>query len=296
MWGNYSGEYKNAGAEMKLRAERRLGEMLGENPEIHAGGNQTKLHDVTLEELGITKIQSHRWQSESSIPNDLFEQYLQVTKESEIEITTNGLLRHWSKYKTSQKNIIPLPKGIFNVIYADPPWQYDNQIKNWGPTNLHYETLSLEEISYYTDKTGREITECFADDSVLFLWVTNPFLEAGLSLVCNWTFDYKTNIVWVKTNIKRPGSGFWIRGRHELLFISGRGSFLPKQKGKSPIGSIVNWDDVLLADQRNHSQKPDEVYQLIETMYPQCKYLELFARNTRPGWESWGDVSSNKDR
>ncbi len=88
MWGNYSGEYKNAGAEMKLRAERRLGEMLGENPEIHAGGNQTKLHDVTLEELGITKMQSHRWQSESSIPEikeladqaDLYKQWLRKQK------------------------------------------------------------------------------------------------------------------------------------------------------------------------------------------------------------------------
>lgn len=293
----------NAGAEMMLRAERRLGEMLGKQEKNR--GAATPFHDERalalpkLQDLGISEIQSHRWQKVANVPHELFEEYILVTKsQSEQDntsyITREGLLRFYIKKKTSNENIVPLPSGKYNVIYSDPPWKYDNQIESWGPTTgreklMHYTGLPIEVISYYTDKSGREIKECFADDAVLFLWVTNPFLEEGLSLTRNWQFEYKTNIVWVKSNLKRPGSGFWVRGRHELLYICSRGSFLPEQKGKKPIGSVMNWEDTLVSDQREHSRKPEEVYKLIESMYPSGKYLELFARNNRTGWESWGD-------
>jgi len=302
----------NAGAELMLRAERKLGEML-ENMEKNPGsqgqlqGNPVLGGNIVLppsdipklSDIGIAKIQSHRWQRVALVPSDVFEQYLQLTKaksdDEQLEyITREGLLMFYVKQQTSEDNVIPLPEGVYNVIYADPPWQYGNQIESWGPTTgrqqiMHYAGLPLEIITYYTDKNGKEIKDCFAENAVLFLWATNPFLKDGLQVVSNWGFEYKTNIVWVKTNIKRPGSGFWVRGRHELLFIAARGAFLPNQEGKSPIGSVVDWPDTLLADQQEHSRKPVEVYSLIETMYPEGKYLELFARNIRQGWESWGD-------
>jgi N6-adenosine-specific RNA methylase IME4 len=182
----------------------------------------------------------------------------------------------------------PFPNYKYNVIYADPPWQYDNSITNWGPANIHYKTLSTDEICSLKDINGKPIQELFADNAVLFLWVTNPMLEDGFKVAKAWGFEYKTNLVWIKTNLKKPGSGFYVRGRHELLFICTRGSFVPDQTGKEPIGSVIE------ADVQEHSKKPDIVYEIIEKLYPKTegsniRYLELFARNRRENWNAWGN-------
>ena len=172
---------------------------------------------------------------------------------------------------------LALPPGLFDVIYADPPWPYPTQIESWGPTSLHYETLELEEL------TAMDVASRAADNAALFLWATNPHLDHALDLAEAWGFTYKTNIVWVKTGLQRPGSGYYLRGRHELLFICTRGSHVPDQLGREPIGSV------LYAGVQEHSRKPTEVYDLIERIYPGTKYLELFLRGeARPGWVGWG--------
>jgi len=189
----------------------------------------------------------------------------------------------------NRKKSPPLPPGIYNVIYADPAWEYGNVIQQWGAAEPHYKRMDSIE-----DLCNMQIPS--ADNSILFLWVTNPFLQDALKVVGAWGFEYKTNMVWVKTNLKKPGSGFYIRGRHELLYLCTKGSFLPTQTGKEPIGSVIDSEDVIWSEVREHSKKPDGVYALIEKMYPKpeenpdsIKYLELFARNTRPSWTSWGD-------
>lgn len=172
----------------------------------------------------------------------------------------------------------PLPPGTFNVICADPPWSYDNQPEQWGATILHYKAMTTEEIC------DLKIKEKADDDAVLFLWVTNPMIPDAFDVLDAWGFEYKTNIVWVKTHLKRPGSGFYIRGRHELLFIATRGAFTPLNiKISPPIGSVIR------SPVREHSRKPPEAYKIIERLYPRTKRLELFAREKRRGWEVWGD-------
>jgi len=294
-------EMQNECAEIKLRAERRAGDMLAEM-EKNPGGGLVQFHPETtlpprLSELGISRIQSHRWQLERSVPEDVFEKFAAETKAKNEELTSMGLRRLAIRERyASSKPRPPLPEGVFNVIYADLPWQYSNILPEWGPAQMHYPTLDIEELCYYTDDTGTAIQEKFANNAVLFLWVTNPFLRDAFQVIDAWDFTYKTNMVWVKTGLKKPGSGFFIRGRHELLFICTKGSFVPDQVGKEPIGSVIEWEDTLMADVRQHSKKPDEVYGLIERIYTkpesnpdQLKYLELFARNKRQGWTSWGD-------
>lgn len=291
-------EMQNECAEIKLRAERKAGEMLSE---MVKPGNPQLSHDVInaphrLADFGISLMQSHRWQLERSVPEEVFEKFAVETKAKNEELTSMGLRRLAIREKyANNKSRPPLPGGVFNVIYADLPWQYSNILPEWGPAQMHYPTLNIEELCYYTDDTGIAIQEKFANNAVLFLWVTNPFLRDAFQVIDAWDFTYKTNMVWVKTGLKRPGSGFFIRGRHELLFICTKGSFVPDQVGKEPIGSVIGWEDTLIADVQEHSKKPDEVYGLIERIYPkpgsnpdQVKYLELFARNNRPGWTSWG--------
>ena len=212
------------------------------------------------------------------ISQPTFSRLIQLGEMSEEEfihaVNNFKSFREWANPALPEKPDIPLPEGIFNVIYADPPWQYDNTGLN-GSAENHYRTLSLEELMALNLPVG--------DDAVLFLWVTNPMIEDALQLIYAWGFEYKTSMVWVKRNLEKPGVGFYVRGRHELLFICVRGSFLPDQMGKQPVGSVIE------ADVQEHSRKPDVVYGIIEGLYPRGKYLELFARRARANWTSWGE-------
>lgn len=161
-----------------------------------------------------------------------------------------------------------LPKGEFDVIYADPPWKYDLPLR--GDPDFHYQTMKLEEIY--------ELKVPVAKNAILFLWATNPKLREALKVLKAWGFEYKTNLVWVKDKI---GTGYYVRGKHELLLIGKRGEIPPPTEQ-------TRFPSVLEAPRREHSQKPEIIYQIIEKMYPNCKYLELFARNKRINWASWG--------
>ena len=275
-------EMQNACADIKLRAERRAGEMLAEM-EKHPGGDPTPSHGVRgsppkLSDLGISYKESSRWQLEASVPEAKFEGWVALVKAEGEELTSVGLrnLAQTLQRVERKMNPPPLPQGVYNVILADPPWPYDNHIVSWGPAEKHYPAMSLEELC--------ALKVPAADNAALFLWVTNPFLREGLQVADAWGFEYKTNIVWVKMNRQRPGVGFYVRGWHELLFVCTRGSFVPDHNGHGPLGSVIE------ADVREHSRKPEEVYALIEQLYPGGNYarLELFARHSRPNWTPWG--------
>ena len=182
-----------------------------------------------------------------------------------------AILREAAKLK---RRSTPLPQGLFDVVVADPPWPYENRIWSWGPAELHYATMPLAEIC--------ALKVPAAPDSALFLWTTNPFLREASGVVDAWGFVYKTNIVWVKRNCVRPGTGFYVRGHHELLLVCTRGSFVPVA-GDQPMTSVIE------ADVAEHSTKPQEAYSLIERMYPDASYLDLFARHRRPNWTAWGE-------
>src|SRR5262249_54878479 len=94
-----------------------------------------------------------------------------------------------------------------------------------------------------------------------------------------WGFEYKTHVVWVKDWI---GVGFWVHNQHEILLVAARGDMpTPAPANRPP--------SVIIAPRREHSRKPDEAYVLIERMYPDLPKIELFARQTRPGWAAWGN-------
>jgi len=159
----------------------------------------------------------------------------------------------------------------YDIIYADPPWQYDFSKSDSRAIETHYQTMSLENIC--------KLKIPAKEDSVLFLWATTPKLLEALQVMKAWGFIYKTNLVWVKNKI---GMGYYARGRHELLLIGA--------KGKSIVPAAANRQDSVLTGERlEHSRKPESAYLLIELAYPNKKKLELFARKTRMGWESWGN-------
>ncbi len=173
----------------------------------------------------------------------------------------------------ADKRVVTLDEAVqgrFPVIYADPPWQYTNTGFAQSVAN-QYPTMDTDEIC---EMNVRAKT---TTNAVLLLWATNPLLEDALRVLKAWGFEYKTNFAWTKD---QHMAGFYCLGQHELLLVAVKGSALPK-KG-TLIGSHLKYP------RGAHSAKPHELYDLIERMYD-GPYLELFARNTREGWKSFGN-------
>lgn len=172
-------------------------------------------------------------------------------------------------------SIDELKNNKYSVIYADPPWKYDNSGYNTGVPDLHYPTMTNEEI------ISLPIKNLTTENAILFLWATNPLLKEALKVIEAWGFKYKTNMVWIKD--KFTYYGFYCYGKHELLLIATKGSMLPQREG------MVN--SVIEAKKEEHSKKPEIVYSIIEKMFPGFAYLELFSRNKREKWYQWGNES-----
>jgi len=213
----------------------------------------------------------------------IFEKHNEVSTAMETLFPDDGKNISWTKIKTKylpeqKKEAILLPKGKYGVIYADPPWPYPAHLdikKLYGVAQQHYNLMSIKDIC------DLKIGELAADSSVLFMWVATNFLEDSFKVINNWGFNYKSQMVWVKMPLTLPSVGYYVRSHHELLLIATKGSYLPKTS--EYIKSVVE------APRLEHSQKPDIFYEIIEKMYPDDKYIELFARNKRNGWQSWGN-------
>jgi len=177
------------------------------------------------------------------------------------------------KRAEDKKNMPPLPAGEYNIILADPPWQYD--INTRGSPDDHYNVMSQAQIE--------RLDVPASENCVLFLWATAPKLQEALDVMGEWGFEYKTNMVWVKDKI---GTGYYFRGKHEFLLVGVKGNPLIPEESDRP-------ESVLVAPRTEHSKKPQQIYNIIERMYPMSKYLELFARETKQGWTSWGNEIAN---
>jgi N6-adenosine-specific RNA methylase IME4 len=192
-----------------------------------------------------------------------------------VDAVNSGASASKAKRETERhfrKQAPPLPEGKYSVLYADPPWQYNNSGFH-NSAESQYPTMSVEEIS------NLPVQDLATDETILFLWATNPLLPEALQVMRAWGFEYKTNIAWVKD--RGRGWGWWLRSKHELLLIGVRSDARHPE---------VRLDSCFLADRGSvHSKKPEAAYEIIERMYPTCPRIELFARETREGWAAWGD-------
>ncbi|MBN1287860.1 MAG: DNA methyltransferase [Anaerolineae bacterium] len=164
--------------------------------------------------------------------------------------------------------------GKYPVFYADPPWEYRNS-GFYGAAARHYPTLPTEAIC------ALPVPAFAAANAALFLWATNPLLPDALRVMAAWGFEYKTNFVWVKDKALYGKLGFYNYGAHELLLLGIRGA-MPPACDPLPVSLIE-------APKSEHSRKPAAAYALIERMYPEGPYVELFARSTRSGWTAFGN-------
>lgn len=296
-------EMQNQCAEIKLRAERRVGELLGSTPRQRPGEYQ-RSHDATvaasLANLGINKSQSARWQALARLPEGEFEGFIDSTKVRHRELTTAAALklaRQREARAPSNNGTEEGPEAVegeasggrrgmvapsledlvakgsrYGCILLDPPWRYGNQGTR-ASTDNHYETMGLEEIA------ALPVGELAAPASHLHLWTTNAFLFDSRALLEGWGFEYKSVLVWVKPDI---GLGNYWRVAHEYLLLGVRGGAAFRDRSRR------SWFE---APRGSHSEKPKEVREMLEAVSP-GPHLELFARRRVAGWTVWGNQLS----
>ncbi len=285
-------EMQNNCAEIKLRAERRAGELLQETDK-NGGGRPKKTSNTmlqvslpTLMELGLTRMQSSRWQTIANIPERIFEEHLQETMDkakagdTRAELTTAGVLqlakiqqRRQKQKKYGSKNykatpLSALPTNHYGTIYADPPWPYRNQASRAAAIN-HYPTMSIDDICELP------VLERVKTQAHLWLWTTNSFLREAFTVIDAWGFEYKSTLVWVKP----LGLGNILRVSHEFLLIASRGNLA---------GRATDQRSWVEHDRLAHSEKPEVFRAIVEKISP-SPYLELFARSAVDGWDTWGN-------
>jgi N6-adenosine-specific RNA methylase IME4 len=282
-------ENQNMIAEIKLRAERRAGELIGEMPKAKGAAEpewKTRSHDVTtLSDLGISKMQSSRFQAVASLPEEIFEAHIIETKAKNMELTSAGMLRVAQEIKREhmrdQRQDTPaMPDAKYRIIYADPPWQYSNsgvitESDNYGRAARHYPTMSIDELC----DMGGKVREMADSNAVLFLWATSPFLEDAFQVINAWGFQYKTSFVWDKV---KHNFGHYNSVRHELLLVCTKGSCTPDVK-------TLHDSVVSLERSDKHSEKPEEFRQLVDSLYTWGQRIELFSRACVDGWDTWGN-------
>lgn len=169
----------------------------------------------------------------------------------------------------------------YDIMVADPPWHFASNSREKPGRNAlrHYPCMSDAEIA------ALPIPDMLKEDALLFLWTTAPMLDRSMKIAAKWGLRYVSQMVWVKDRI---GTGFWVRNRHEIVLIYKRGRF--------PCPRPAPFEDsVITGQQREHSRKPDSLQDMIDAVWPGHAKIEMFARQTRLGWDNFGNEINKFD-
>lgn len=190
----------------------------------------------------------------------------------------------------------------YQILYADPPWSYRVWTAKGGhkSASAHYNTMSLDDIC------ALNVANLADENCALFMWATYPNLREAFTVLDAWGFTFKTvAFTWVKLNKKAKtpfvGLGHWSRANAEICLLATRGK--PKRVDKGVRQLILTEEDdelclindVVFADRREHSRKPDETRDRIIQLMGDIPRIELFARQSVLGWDVIGNEIDGKD-
>jgi N6-adenosine-specific RNA methylase IME4 len=301
--------------ELRVRAERKLGEMIGGQKETvglatggeHGGkarldGTRAEPSNArpTLAEAGIDKKLSSRAQKMHAIPPAAFEE---MVKDGRDEVQRAAEKRVIKEIKIAQardtydaraesggkvEDLVALAASgkRFAVIYADPPWHMSTWSERGGlrAPQAHYGTMPIDEIA------ALPVRPLAADDAVLLLWTTWSDLPGALDVIKAWGFTYKTlGFLWVKRSRSgaslHTGMGRWTRSNSEICLLATNGNPLRLDMG---VHQVIETEAAIEAPVMEHSRKPNEAHARIERLLA-GPYIELFARAERSSWTTWGN-------
>jgi N6-adenosine-specific RNA methylase IME4 len=290
--------------EIRMRAERRAGELLIEMAELgerdSGKGNRNpvlKSQAATpkLSDLGISKTQSSRWQELARISDDTFEAKVTSASKRAYDGSAHRFIKEAKIEKAKRRHsniiehgcrvddLIALAKSgkRFAVIYADPPWPFatwSESGKGRSP-DKYYGTNAIDEIMRLP------VAALAADDCALLLWCTGPHIAIGshVKVIEAWGFKPSTIAFdWVKTTADgslHTGMGYWTRSNTEPCLLATKGA---------PSRLRTDVHQVVTALVSEHSAKPEEVRRRIEQLFL-GPYLELYGRKPVDNWCVWGN-------
>jgi N6-adenosine-specific RNA methylase IME4 len=278
-------EAQNAAAEIRLLAIRRAGELL--QTDLLRGRprkGSTQEPFLTLDDVGINKQQSHRWQAIASLDEQKFLDYIEQTKEAGKELTAVGASKLAKKSTNRTEQVDPVSYGFisdlhqfvekgvkFSTVYADPPWQYSNKATRSNVESEYKSTMTVDEIC------AEPVSQIVADNAHLHLWTTNAFLFDAKRVMEAWGFEYKSCFIWIKPQM---GIGNYWRVSHEFMLLGVRGAMTFADHSQMSWGAF---------DRTKHSRKPREVRAIIEKVSP-GPYLEMYGREVlETPWTVYGN-------
>lgn len=217
-----------------------------------------------------------------------------MTENTEKKVTAYSLYNKQAKerIKINPLEILypKLPNKRYQVIYADPPWDYGGKMQ-YDKTTIKDENIGFEKKIFLSSATFKyptlklkqlkelDVASISNDDCLLFMWTTGPQLANSIELGEAWGFEYKTvAFVWDK-KIHNPGR--YTLSQTEFVLAFKKGKF-PTPRGARNVRQMV------AIPRGKHSEKPLEVIDGITKMFPQQDKIELFARNNFMGWDNWG--------
>lgn len=214
--------------------------------------------------------------------------------EARTDVTAYSLYSKQARKRTKVnplEEIYPrLPRKKYQVIYADPPWDYGGKMQ-YDKTTIKGENIGFEKTIFLSSSSFKyptlkmkqlkelDVNSIADDNCILFLWATGPQLANAVELGKAWGFEYKTvAFVWDKM-IHNPGR--YTLSQTEFVLAFKKGKF-PTPRGARNIRQMVT------VPRGKHSEKPVEVIDGITKMFPQQDKIELFARKNFVGWDNWG--------
>jgi N6-adenosine-specific RNA methylase IME4 len=188
---------------------------------------------------------------------------------------------------TAEANVWGGLNPPYATIAADPPWKYRQSTRIISTARTHlpvaaanYSTLPVDAVAAFP------VADLAAPDAYLFLWATTPLLfgdrtrpaqPAPVDVLEAWGFRYVTMLTWVKRGTLGMGFHFRVDTEHVLVGV----------RGAAQIPAELRVSNVLVAPKHGHSVKPPALLDVVERVCP-GPYVELFARQPRFGWDSWG--------
>lgn len=175
-----------------------------------------------------------------------------------------------------------LPKGGAGLLLVDPPWKFiTHSAKGLKKSaDRHYRTMTVAEIKALPVATLADPRGC-----VLVLWSTSPHAEIAMGVMRAWGFRFATIGAWAKQSKSGKGwqfaGGYWMRSASEPFLIG--------TLGRPGLPAVRDVRNLIVAPVREHSRKPDEMHENLARMFPHTLRIELFARQSRPGWITWGN-------
>jgi len=275
-----SHQVQNDIADIKIRAEHHIGQMLQEmelvpgRPAINSS-SRNHLSNPTLTDLGISKRQSYKWQHIAKLPEEQLEKCVAEIKAiPDQELTTAAILREATKYTLTQKEYKePEPfEGLYDVIIIDPPWPMEKIERDERPmqAQFDYPTMTEDQLSIFKLPAK--------ENCHLFAWTTEKFLLMALRLLPEWGFRYVCTFVWHKNG------GFQPVGlpQYNAEFV------LYARKGSPQFIDTKDFKLCFNAERGAHSEKPLYFYEMIRRV-TDGRRLDIFSRKPIEGYDAWGN-------